>query len=451
MVRPIRNSHRRAGLARLAIQAVVAMLGMVSFASVTGLADRAQTSLGAGFVQSAGILAMVLPVALGGAFFLSSRSQRRAGPLGPLTEAAVPVTSGRQDFALRIAQTPDDEPSSDQGSQAAWNDAQQREEELRRLLNEMELKLQRRTVELSLARERLDGEIEGRLRAEEQLHSVRGQLAAAVRRAGLAEITKGVLNDVDNALRAIRLSATVAHRRTSGAKFNELMHLAESLCTPGDDAVERADGGQPSAKSATLVQSLALQLSQEQREIAKELDQLAAKVEHARAIVGTQQSYSTALADRDVVDVAVVVDEALRLAAPSIERYRVALTRQHDDATMVRLDRKAVVEALSKTIQSAVETFSQNEGSRPLRLVLGTVIVGNRLQMELSDQAQSHLAGEGRVVACTSCENGAASQLRDCATLARSLDGSLALYQDAKGAATTIVLEVPCRAAQVIA
>src|SRR5262249_23870862 len=177
-------------------------------------------------------------------------------------------------------------------STAMLEKIQQGEAARQRAQDELEIKIQQRTAQLSRANQELSREISERLRAEQELESAHQQLMASARRAGMAEIATGVLHNVGNVLNSINVSATLASDRMRQSKVTDLVRATQMMDAHKDDLGTFITHDPKGRQLPNFLGLLATHLLDERADVLKELELLVTKVNHVKTIVSTQQSYA---------------------------------------------------------------------------------------------------------------------------------------------------------------
>jgi signal transduction histidine kinase len=399
------------------------------------------------------IAAVVMIVSLGASILLSKRLQRMISlPVVRLAQAAARISSER-DYSIRVSKTADDELGTlyDQFN-AMLDEIQDGQAAIQRAADELEIKIDERTVELKLANKELSREIAERRRAEQQLESVHQQLMNSARRAGMAEIANGVLHNVGNVLNSINVSATLAHDRMRQSKVTEFIRAAELIEQHKDDLAAYLASDAKGKQLASFLQMLATHLADERTDILKELELLTAKVDHVKTIISTQQSYAGSLGVLETVDVCAILDDAMKLNSASLDRLKITVIRQYENLPRVRLDRQKVLQILINLINNAREAFADRPEQTDRRLILRTMVRDDKLQIHVSDNGLG-IAAENltRVFShgFTTKPAGHGFGLHSSANAASEMGGSLVATSDGPGKGATFVLELPYEPAEV--
>jgi two-component system, NtrC family, sensor kinase len=400
------------------------------------------------------IVAAVMIVSLAASILLSSRVQRViSAPILKLAEAAEEISTDNN-YAIRVQKIASDELGTlyDQFN-AMLDQIQQRDAAIQQANDDLEVKVERRTSELLQANKELKREVTERLRTEKELAEAHHQLMAAARRAGMAEIATGVLHNVGNVLNSINVSATLATDRLRQSKVHDLTRAAKLVEQHADDLVTFITSDPKGRHLPTFLSLLATHLTDERADILKELDLLTSKVDHVKTIVSTQQSYAGVSGLTETVDIATLLDDAVKLNSASLDRHGVAISRQFEDIPPIRLDKQKSLQILINLIKNAKDACSES-GQKDRRLLVKTRLAeGKTVQIHFIDNGVgiprenlTRIFSHG----FTTKRTGHGFGLHSCANAAQELGGSLMAYSDGAGQGATFVLELPFEPAKVL-
>jgi len=401
------------------------------------------------------IVAMVMIGSLAASIMLSSRMQHAiSAPILRLAEAAEQV-SVENNYGIRVSRIADDELGTlyDQFN-AMLEQIQQRDVAIQRANDELEVKVKSRTSQLSQANEDLLREISDRLRAEGELAAAQQQLMAAAGRAGIAEISTGVLHNVGNVLNSINVSATLASDRLRQSKVSELSRAVKLVEQHADDLAAFITTDSKGKQLVPFLSLLATHLADERVDILKELELLTSKIDHIKAIVSTQQSYAGVSGVTETVDVATLLDDAMKLNSASLERHSIRVMREYAKISPVRLDKQKSLQILVNLIKNAKDACAESgQSKRQLTLRTGLGEHGT-IQIQVIDNGvgipRDHLT---RIFShgFTTKKTGHGFGLHSCANAAQELGGSLQAYSEGPGTGATFILELPFESAEVMA
>jgi C4-dicarboxylate-specific signal transduction histidine kinase len=401
------------------------------------------------------IAAVVMAVSLAASLLLSSRLQRVISvPILKLAEAAERI-SAQRDYSIRVSKVANDELGFlyDQFN-AMLDEIERGEAAIQRAQDELELKIEQRTAQLSQANQDLSREIAERKRTEQELDAAHQEVLASARRAGMAEIATGVLHNVGNVLNSINVSATLASDRIRQSKVTELVRAVDLMKEHAADLGPFITTDPKGKRLPEFLALLAAHLNDERGDIHKELELLVSKVNHIKTIVSTQQSYAGVAGVVEDVELATVIDDAMKLNSASLERHNIAVNLDFANIPRVRLDTQKVLQILVNLVKNAKDAMSEFPDQTDRQLTLRTRINDKtRLEIHVIDNgvgvAEENLT---RIFShgFTTKKLGHGFGLHSCANAARELGGSLVAYSDGPGQGATLVLELPYVPAEIV-
>jgi signal transduction histidine kinase len=292
------------------------------------------------------------------------------------------------------------------------------------------------------------------LRAEKELEAAQQQLMASARRAGMAEIATGVLHNVGNVLNSINVSATLATDRLRQSKVTDLTRAAKLIEQHAADLGTYITSDPKGKQLPNFLSLIATHLADERTDILKELELLVSKVDHVKTIVSTQQSYAGVSGLTETVDLATLLDDAMKLNSASLDRHHITVIREYEAIPRVRLDKQKSLQILINLIKNAKDACAASPGRVDRKLILKTKLTdGKTLQMHVIDNGVgiprenlTRIFSHG----FTTKKSGHGFGLHSCANAAQSLGGSLVAYSDGPGEGATFVFELPYEPAEVL-
>src|SRR5205823_2485717 len=136
-----------------------------------------------------------------------------------------------------------------------------------------------------------------------------------------------VLHNVGNVLNSVNVSAGLVMETVRKSKLEGLNKTAELLRAQGDDPAAFIAGTQQGRQLPKYIEMLSECWTREQATMIKELQSLNGSIEHIKQIVSMQQSYSKAVGGAEVVQIADLLEDAVRINAGGLERHGVRVIR----------------------------------------------------------------------------------------------------------------------------
>ncbi|MFY0573227.1 HAMP domain-containing protein [Cystobacter fuscus] len=193
-----------------------------------------------------------------------------------------------------------------------------RSDELGRLAHAFQLmteEVQRREEALRQANEGLEQRVEERTRELKVLHQ---QLVGVARQAGMAEIATNVLHNVGNVLNSVFTSATLAKDQLTEMKLEHVGRVGGLLEENQASLTTFLTQDERGRIVAPFLVQLGQHLTEERQDILSLLDDLGRYTAHIGTIVRVQQNYASAPRLREPVQVAELLEDALRINMASL-------------------------------------------------------------------------------------------------------------------------------------
>jgi signal transduction histidine kinase len=195
-----------------------------------------------------------------------------------------------------------------------------------------------------------------------------------------------------------------------------------------------------------FLEDLAKHLASEQAQALEEMAGLNKNIEHIKDIVTMQQSYAKVSGVTQTIKVVELVEDALRMNGPSLNRHEVNLTREFDpDLPTITVDKHKVMQILINLIRNA--KFACDESHRDDKRV--TVRINHCpecVRISVIDNGVGIPAENLRRIfnhGFTTRKNGHGFGLHSGALAAKELGGMLTVHSDGLGTGATFTLELP--------
>jgi PAS domain S-box-containing protein len=285
--------------------------------------------------------------------------------------------------------------------------------------------------------------------AERRFEEVHRQLLEASRLAGMAEIATNVLHNVGNVLNSINVSADLISTRLRSSKLPGLDRALRLMAEHADDL-----GGfitqDPKGKLLPgYLQQLAPVLQAEQAAIADELELLGKRVEHIKEVVAAQQSYAGAPRMVEAMQLAALVEDALRINAGALTRHQITVVKQLPELPDLPLDRHRLLQILVNLIgnaKQALDGVTDREHQIKLGASLAETANGRVLRITVADNGEgiapknlSRLFAHG----FTTRKGGHGFGLHSCVLAVQEMGGSLVAHSDGPNCGALFTIELP--------
>ncbi|MCI0650501.1 MAG: ATP-binding protein [Planctomycetes bacterium] len=298
-------------------------------------------------------------------------------------------------------------------------------------------------AQLELTNERVEAEVAARSRELEITHR---QLLDSSRRAGMAEVATGVLHNAGNALNSVNVSANVLSDIVRGSKIGGVRRVAELFEQNAGDLAGFLANDERGKQAPKYLCALAATLEDERRRAQEELTSLAKSVDHIKAIVGTQQALARVPGVSEVVPVADIIDDALRMGIGPASANGIHVERHCDVAAPVIIDRQRVVQILVNLLRNAKAAIAESATKEGRISIRSELVDKDRLQVEVSDTGvgipKENLT---RIFAFgfTTRKDGNGFGLHSSALAAKEMGGTLSATSAGPGRGSCFTLQVP--------
>jgi hypothetical protein len=181
---------------------------------------------------------------------------------------------------------------------------------------------------------------------------------------------------------------------------------------------------------------LASRLAEERGEILDEVARLANKVDHIKTIVAAQHSYAGTSGMIEPVDLAVLLDDAIKMNTSMFERHMVRVEQEYADLPVLLLDKQKLLQILVNLVKNAKEAMVESE-SGDRRLTIETRFAGSdRFRIIVRDTGVG-ISPENLsrifTYGFTTKKTGHGFGLHSCANAAKEMSGSLTAESNGPG------------------
>ncbi|MDB5391096.1 MAG: zraS 2 [Planctomycetaceae bacterium] len=388
----------------------------------------------------------VLIVSIVLSFLFSSFLQKFVSvPIMNLAQTAEQISQNR-DFSIRVEKVADDEIGS---LYTAFNRMLERievgEADLKRSYDELELRVQRRTQQLSEANDILSHEVAERKRAEAELRELQSQHLDAARRAGMAEIATSVLHNVGNVLNSVNISASMIRDKLKKSGTADFRAATELLSQHLDDLGAFVSTDSRGKHLAKFLIQLCQKMTSDELQIVEETKSLSNSIDHIKGIVSVQQSYAGSGGFIEELPLSSLVEDAIRINSQSLNRHNIEVIREFEDLPLICTDKQKVLQILVNLVsnaKNAVIEANHSNGQMKVRVLRTNA---DHVRIEVIDNGVG-IPSENltRVFShgFTTRKDGHGFGLHSAANLAREMNGTLTVHSEGLGKGATFALEL---------
>jgi PAS domain S-box-containing protein len=286
-----------------------------------------------------------------------------------------------------------------------------------------------------------------RIWAEESLKGLHKQLLETSRQAGMAEVATSVLHNVGNVLNSINVSASVAEDVVGNSRLPDLLRLARLLQEHAADEAAFLTSDPRGQKVPEIIRQLAERLDSEQAAVREELGSLRRNVDHIKNIVAMQQSYARASGVLENIQVAELVEDALRMNAGALERHAVKVVRDYAALPPICTDKHKLLQIIINLVRNA-KYACDDSGRDEKQIMLRTTSQDGWVRIAVIDNGVGIPAENlTRIFShgFTTRKDGHGFGLHSGVLAARDLGGSLTVHSEGPGRGAAFTLELPCQ------
>ena len=312
---------------------------------------------------------------------------------------------------------------------------------IHRMLREMsEIALRRATLEGS------NVEIERQVvERTTELNRTQTELLETSRLAGMAEVATSVLHNVGNVLNSVGVSAELAISKVHEFRIGSLKNVAELLQQHSADLPAFLTTDPRGKMLPDYLLKLAVHLAEPQQAILQEMEMLQKNIDHIKEIVAMQQRYARGTGVVEVLSVADLVDDSIRINTASFSRHEVNVAREIAPVPSLKTDRHKVMQILVNLLSNAKHALDHSEGDKRMTVRV-TLNQKGQLEIAVIDNG-SGISPENlkRIFAhgFTTKKLGHGFGLHSGALAAKELGGTLTAHSDGPGLGATFTLTLP--------
>ncbi len=287
--------------------------------------------------------------------------------------------------------------------------------------------------------------------AEAELERTHKEYVQASRLAGMAEVATSVLHNVGNVLNSINIAASLVEDRVKNSRVVDVRRLAKLLAEHSEDLAVFLTSDPKGRMVPDFLSQLAEKLDSEQAEVRQEIRSLRSNVEHVKEIIAMQQSYARVAGVFEDIDVAALLEDALRMNAGALARHEVKVVRDYSVLPPICTDKHKLMQILVNLVSNAKYACDESERSDK-QVTLRTTNGAGWVRISVIDNGVGipkdnlmRIFNHG----FTTRKDGHGFGLHSSALAAKELGGSLTVSSDGPGRGAVFTLELPWQPAAV--
>ena len=302
--------------------------------------------------------------------------------------------------------------------------------------------------ELEVTNTNLHVEMDQRKKAEAEKEKLYQQLMQASRQAGMADVASSVLHNVGNVLNSINVSTDTLLKTLKKPMVGDVCRIASLFHEHQSNLQEFLTVDPKGKQIPSYLGLVAESLSGSHQTIQGELDSLVKKVDHIKQVIMSQQDIARAGNIREPASAEELFEQALMMAIPEPEKYRIRVERDYGDVPTIMTDRHQVLQVLVNLITNAKNAMVEHSGDvRCLTLRMGVPSGSQTVaRFEVIDTGcgikpdnLTKLFAQG----FTTRKAGHGLGLHSAAIVAKNLGGALHAQSAGEGCGATFTLDLP--------
>lgn len=278
-----------------------------------------------------------------------------------------------------------------------------------------------------------------------------GDLQAAqieqARAAGMAEVARGVLHDVGNALQPVQASVSALKQKANSRSVSDLERVAELVQAKAGELARWVAEDRQGQKLPGFLGVLAKALRGEHEAMSQEVDLLTKCIDHIQNLVDRQNAHRSAAGAKECVRPEALVAQALRMSAEAADDGVEVVPSVLLDATLC-LERHKLLAVLINLLRNARHASRALPPERRVVRFSVEAAGGDRVRFVVEDQgvgiATEDLARIFQQRRSTSGHaQGQGLGLHGCANRIAEMDGRLWAESEGLGRGARFVVELP--------
>ena len=288
-------------------------------------------------------------------------------------------------------------------------------------------------------------DISQRKQAELELEQRNDQLLGVSRQAAVAEFATSILHNVGNVLNSINVASSCLADSLKQSRTANLGKVVSMMREHQKDLGAFFTSDSKGIQVPGYLADLAEHLDREQAQAIEELSQLQTNIDHMKSIVKMQQNSASVSGESELIKLADVVEDALKLNVNAIARGKIQIVRQFEDLPPTSIAKHKMLQILVNLVRNSIQSLGAAVCDDK-RITFQVSRAGLGFNVSVADNGIG-ISGENlpRIFALgfTTKKDGHGFGLHSCAAIAKELGGGLRVESDGPGLGATFTLVLP--------
>lgn len=283
----------------------------------------------------------------------------------------------------------------------------------------------------------------------EQLEKTQQKLLTVAHQAGMAEVATNVLHNIGNVLNSVNVAVNYIKEEIGQSKLNKLVSLSAIIKEHKENLVHFLTQDQKGTQIPAYLTELANYWQQEQNTLTKELDELSSNIQHIKDTISAQQSLSGVSGVEQVVDLELLIEDALKINAA--KKSEITVEKEYEFLKPIIIDKIKLLQILINLIQNAGQALIESSKNEKILKIKIKQTTEQTIAIEISDNGigiPSENLTRIFVHGFTTKKQGHGFGLHSCALAAKEMHGQLQAYSEGLEKGALFVLELPCKLAK---
>ncbi|MBF0299138.1 MAG: sensor histidine kinase [Oligoflexia bacterium] len=301
------------------------------------------------------------------------------------------------------------------------------------------------------------------------------KLVKSARLAGMTEIAVGVLHNIGNVMNSINVTTSSVHSKilNSDEKIQMIGKTVEMMDEQKDKLNEFLTADPKGRMLPKFIYKITMSIIKDYEEVKEKLGHLLKHIEHAITLVSMHQGYAKVKEGKEFVKLSNVVNDAIQINAPGMEKDGIDLSLQIDKEieplfiTPIFIDQHKFLQILINLLNNARQAVRQNnEGEKKIEIKVATEIANVTTDKNPDDSLSANAENLKIIVkdngygisnenlnrifnhGFTTKKDGHGFGLHSSANAAKEMGGRLDVMSDGEGKGAEFVIKLPLQKKQ---